>query len=216
VGKSAAAHEIDPGFGYGAHGFKADTPGSLQNDAAFDDRDGLPQHIQRKIVEKHYVGPGSDGFGKLPGVFHFDFDAQCMGSALARATDRFLYTSRCRDMVVLDQDTVGQAEAVIPASSVPHGFLFQASPQGGCLSCIEQLASGPGHGLRHFTRQGGDPAQPLDEIQGGSLAGQKCPRPSLYPEYGNIWLNPVPIGEQAFYPDFRVEKFENSSKWFRA
>ena len=177
MGKSAAAHEIDPGLGYGAHGFEADAPGSLQNDAAFADRGGLLQHIQRKIVQKHYVGPGGDGLIELLDVFHFDFDAEGMGSAFARAADRFLYASRRRDMVVLDQDAVGQAEPVIFAASVPHGLFFQASPQGGCLSCIEQPASGPGDGVRHFTRQGGNPAQPLGEIQGGSLAGQKWSAP---------------------------------------
>jgi hypothetical protein len=158
MGESAAAHEIDPGLGYCAHGFEAYAPGSLQKDAAFAYRDSLPQNIQLKIVKKHYVGPGGDCLIKLLDVFHFDFDAQGMGRSFARAAHHFLYASRCRNMIVLDQDAVGQAEAVIPAASVPHGFLFQASPQWGCLSSIEQLTPGPGYGVRHFARQSGNPA----------------------------------------------------------
>jgi hypothetical protein len=149
-------------------------------------------------------------------VFHLDLDAEGMRRSQACAAHCFLYGPGGRDVVVLDKDAVGQAEPVIFPASVPHGLFFQASPQWGCLSGVQQLTPGPDGSVGHFSRKGGYPAQPLGEIEGGPLTGQKGSHSALQPERGNVGFNFIAVIEQAFYPDLGVEKFEDSSEWYRA
>jgi hypothetical protein len=119
-------------------------------------------------------------------------------------------------MVVFDEDAVGQAEPVISSASVAYGLFFEASPQWGCLACIQQPASGADYGVSHLARQSCNPAQSLGKIQCSPLARQKGPHSALQPEYHDVGFNSFPVGERAIYPDLGVEKFENFAERLRS
>ncbi len=77
-----------------------------------------------------------------------------------------------RDVVVLDQDRIVEAEAMIEAAAAAHRIFFQRAQAGGGLAGAADAQFGAG-GVAHVIRcQRGDAGQPADKIQRGALAGQ--------------------------------------------
>ena len=84
---------------------------------------------------------------------------------------------RCRprsqgQVVVLDQDGVEQAGAVVVAAAAAHRILFQPSPAGRRLARVVDPGRRAGNGVDIATRERGDARQPADAGSAG------CARPS--------------------------------------
>jgi hypothetical protein len=74
------------------------------------------------------------------------------------------------DVVVLDQDRVEEAHAVIGDASGGRGALFEGAHSGGGLARVEDAAVGAGHGVGVLARQRCDAAEALEEIEGDAFA----------------------------------------------
>ena len=77
------------------------------------------------------------------------------------------------EVIVLDQNRIEQTEAVVVPSAAPHRVLFQGTPAGSGLARV--IDRGPGAGDRRDEprRQGRDPAEPLEKVEGGPLHRQQ-------------------------------------------
>ena len=85
------------------------------------------------------------------------------------------------EVVVLDQDRIVEPDPVIPAAAAADGILLQRPPARGGLAGIED--DGPGaRDLGDEPRgQGGDPTEPLEEVQGRAFQGQQRPYRASHP-----------------------------------
>ena len=81
-------------------------------------------------------------------------------------------TAGSRKMVLLDQERVVETNAVVVTAATGHGVLLRETQSGDRLACVEN----PGLGaLDSRDVSGGDGCrrrEGLQEIQGGSFAGQ--------------------------------------------
>ena len=93
-------------------------------------------------------------------------------------------------------------------SPVSHGFFLQESPEGGGLSCVEQLARRPRHGIDHLPRKSRDARQPLQQVQGCPLGSQEGTKRTGYAKDDGICGNEIPVRKARFYSD----RFIHNSK----
>ena len=98
----------------------------------------------------------------------------------ARPLERRADPAGHRDMVVLDQHRVVEAEAVIGAAAQPHRLLFEDAQAGGGLAGADDLRLVPGDRIDQRAGRGGDPRQAADQVQRGALGRRarraRCPR----------------------------------------
>ncbi len=80
-----------------------------------------------------------------------------------------------RDVVVLDQDAVIQAHAMVQPTAADHGVLRQRSQAGNGLAGVENLDAAAGS-FDELARPRGDPRQVLQDIERGSFRGEDAGR----------------------------------------
>ena len=79
-------------------------------------------------------------------------------------------------MVVLDQDRIIQAEAMIGPAAASHGILFER-PQARCgFAGVCDAGARPGYGVDEILGQGGDPAETAQQGHTGPLGREDCAR----------------------------------------
>ena len=90
-------------------------------------------------------------------------------------------------MVVLDQDGVIQAEAVVRAAAAAHGVFLQRSPSGRRLARVHDPHRGnsgilrqPPRPVREAAGLGRDARKPLEKIERRALRRQDAAGPALY------------------------------------
>src|SRR5438034_9609327 len=98
-----------------------------------------------------------------------------------------------RNMIVLNQDSVGKIQAmVLPAAATHRVFIDHPQPRDR-LPGIEDSGFSAGHSLDELTRERGNPAHTLQEIEDHALAGQNHTRVVPDTGYGLplVHANPV-------------------------
>ena len=75
------------------------------------------------------------------------------------------------DVVILDQDHIIQANAMVQTAPPGHRQFVQRSQAGGGLARIEDDCTGPGDCIHELARQGGDPRHASHEVEGGPFGG---------------------------------------------
>ena len=118
--------------------------------------------------------PAVDRLTELLEILHFDLHGHLRAGRAGRR-DRLRNRARRHDVVLLDQDSVEEPDAVIPAAADAHRiFLRRAQPREG-LAGIEQPASRAldplGVGMGGGRRAG----QKLQEIERRPFSGQERP-----------------------------------------
>ena len=86
-----------------------------------------------------------------------------------------------RHVVVLDQDGVVQAGAVVGAAAAGHGVLVQRAQAGGRLARVQQLHAGSGHQVGVAPCRRGDAGHPLQQVERGALPCQQRPHRRVQP-----------------------------------
>ena len=86
-------------------------------------------------------------------------------------------------MVVLDQDSIGEIEAMVEAAAAAHRVFFQQAQAGRGLAGIKNGGAGAFDGFHVFGSDGGDAAQALQQVQDQALAAQQ--RARVVPDGGN-------------------------------
>src|SRR3989441_13135038 len=85
-----------------------------------------------------------------------------------------------RNMIVLNQDSVGKIQAmVLPAAATHRVFIDHPQPRN-CLLGIEESGFSAGHSLDELSRERCNSAHTLQEIQDHSVTGQDLTSVLLY------------------------------------
>ena len=77
-----------------------------------------------------------------------------------------------RQMVVFNQNAVGQIQAVVPAAAHADAVLVQKAMAGGGFAGVHNAGAGAGHGGHIAAGGGGDAAHPLHKVEGGAFRPQ--------------------------------------------
>jgi hypothetical protein len=93
-----------------------------------------------------------------------------------RRAERGCDSARHADMILLDQDGLGQILAVIAASTNAHRVFFQHAQSGRSLSGIENLRARTRYFAHKAARQRGDAREALEQVQSYAFSGEQCAR----------------------------------------
>ncbi len=113
------------------------------------------------------MAPRFERFVQLIRGADFDFDGE---SGLLRVFDRLADAAGGRDVVVLDQDRVIEAHAVVCHSARGRGRFFEMAHSGRGLARIEHLALRSFDDRGVFVREGCYSGKALEKIQSHSFA----------------------------------------------
>ena len=83
---------------------------------------------------------------------------------------------RQRNVIVLDQHSVGKIQAMVLTAAAAHCVLVEHPQAGRGLAGVEDACPGPGNRIHKLASQGGDAAQPLQKVQNHALAGKNHAR----------------------------------------
>src|SRR5581483_9513701 len=122
--------------------------------------------------------------------------------------DRVRPVAQGREVVVLDEDAIGEADAVVVPAALADGVLLQEPPAGGGLARVEDLAAAAGD-IDVAARQRGDAAEPLQEVQGRALRGQdRAHRPGERGQAG-AGRDGGAVGDRRRDGDVRIDRLEH-------
>ena len=124
VGDGAGGDEIGAGLRVGAHGFESDAAGEFDLGAAGDLADPLGGFGGREIVEQEMGGAAVERFAQFGAGADFDFDRA--GRAARARSMALAHSAGGGDVVVLDQNRVVEAHAVVGDAAGGGGRLLQA------------------------------------------------------------------------------------------
>ncbi len=120
------------------------------------------------VVEKQAVGSGVERVRDLPGVAALDLDL-ALGIGLASASDRGGESAGERDMILLDQDRVVEAHAVVTPAAGGHRRLLERAQARRRLPGVEQLGLGPFELACVARGQRRDPRQVAEQVERRAL-----------------------------------------------
>src|SRR5438105_2117906 len=84
-------------------------------------------------------------------------------------------------MVVLDQDPVMEAEAVVLSAAGPDRVLLELPKARRRLARVEDGRAGAGDGVHVGSREGRDTGEPAENVEGDSLGGEDRAGRPLHP-----------------------------------
>ena len=125
------------------------------------------------VVEHDDVGPGLHGLAHLVERLALDLDLANEGHVRAAGLDRLGDAARGVDVVVLDQDAVGEVVAVVARPAHAHGLLLEDAHVGRGLAGVHELGPGAREKRRHRAGLGGNAAHALEVVEGDPLAGKQ-------------------------------------------
>ncbi len=100
-----------------------------------------------------------------------------------------------REVIVLDQDCIEQAEAVVMPSTAPDGVFFQGTPTGSGLTRVINRGLGACDRRHEPRRQGRDPAEPLKKVEGDALHRQQGTHRPVHSRDQAARLDETSVGE---------------------
>ena len=120
------------------------------------------------------------------------------------------------DVVVLDQDGVVEAEAVVGAAAAFDGVFVEGAVAGDGLAGAADLCMGVGDQVLKGRRIGGDPRHAHEVVEGDALCGQNGT--GITVDAGNPFagLDAVAILLQRLEPERRIDGAEGSLGKFKA
>jgi hypothetical protein len=179
MGQRPHRDEVNPSLGDGADAVEAHVPGSFEGDTASDESHGFAHQLKGHVVEHDHVGAGGQGVSDLGEVGRFDFDADAGADGGAGPADGLGDAPDVAQMIVLDQDHVGEAQAMVRPAAGFNGVFLEEAQAGGRLARVEDLGFGPCYGVDETTRGRGDSREPLEEVESGPLALEQGDRRPL-------------------------------------
>ena len=144
------------------------------------------------VVEQHRVRePDLDHLAQLIERVDLDLDLDQMAGGGLGALEHGADAARDRDVVVLDQDRVVEAEAVIEAAAAAHGvFLERAQPRRGLARAADARARA-GDAAHEFMRRGRDAREMAEKIERDALGRKhragRAGRPSSARSWRRRW-----------------------------
>ena len=175
VGEEADGNKIDASFGVGANIFETDAAGAFDGNARFVFRAALygAAHVfGGHVVEENGFRAVGKSIFQLGHGAHFYFDGLRAATIAKGAFERGNDSAGERDVIVFEQDSVGEVEAVILPSAAADGVFVDHAQAGRGLASIENAGLGAGNCVDKFAGQSGDAAHPLQKIEHHSFARQ--------------------------------------------
>ena len=145
-------------------------PEASSHELAAHELHGLGEHLGIHVVEQHRVGLArGEHFFQLSEAVDLDLDLDEMPDRGPRLLERRLHAAGDRDVVVLDQHRVVEAEAVIEAAAAAHRvFLERAQPRRGLAGAADACLGVAD--LRHVSGgERGHAREAAEEIQRRAL-----------------------------------------------
>src|SRR5215469_3021818 len=204
MGQRSHRDQIDPGLGnrpdrleaYVARDFQPDPGPRLAPRAA--------DFIDPHVVQEDRIGACAACLLYLLERLALDLNQKRVGSKSARALDRSRYRTCGRDVVVLDQNSAVEPEAVIVSAADPYRVFFQgAQPRVG-LASVDDPRGGPCHRLDEPIGQRRYSGEQLNEIQRDPLAGQQTSQLARVLSDHHAGLNPRPFLCELYYLGLRA------------
>lgn len=179
MGQRADGYVVHAGFGHGTDVVEANTSTGFQARAAGDAPHGLPEIGKAEVVQQDAIGTCVQSLLHLLQGVGFDLDLQ-VGPALpcpCHGCGHRVGFGVLQDleMVVLDQDQVVEAEAVVVSAATTYGVLFELPPPGCGLARVEDPRAGAGHRTYEAGRQRGNAGKALHEVQCDPFGRQQGP-----------------------------------------
>ena len=140
-------------------GVEIDAAGRLEDGLAGRQFDGLGIHVERKVIQQQDVRRVGQGLLQLGDRVDLDFDLHGVADSGLGAFHGFGDTAADGDMVILDQDGVVQAIAVVMSATALDGVLLQGAQIGEGLARARDLGVGAGDRSDIFRGQGGNARQ---------------------------------------------------------
>ena len=125
--KGTDADDLDAGVSYGADGAQIDAARGFQGDLAADDVYGTTLIIQAEIIQHDDVRAMGEGLFQLIQAVDLHLDLNKVTGEGTGTGQGLANPAAGRHMVVLNEDSVIQAEAVIDPAAAAHRVLFQMS-----------------------------------------------------------------------------------------
>ena len=160
LGQRSHRDEVDPGRGVSGKGIEGDVAGDFQLGSALIEANGFLHHGDVEVVQHHDVGPCGQGLLQLGQGFDLDFH-RFVRIETARFADCFSDAAAGENVVLLDEVSIKQTDAVVFAAAAGDRILLGATQAGQGLAGIEQAAVSTFQ-LGYITGgQGGDPGKGL-------------------------------------------------------
>ena len=152
------------------HRLQGDPAGDLDRDAAIDQlRRRRPPRPGSMLSSEHQVGAGPEGHLHLVEGVALHLDGQGGPAPLGLGDGRL--DGDPGQVVVLEQDAVGEGTPVVDAAAGPHRRLLQGPQAGRGLAGVADAGRRPGR-VHEPPGQGGDPREVAEQVEGGPLRGE--------------------------------------------
>src|SRR6266702_284606 len=116
---------------------------------------------------------GCQGLVYFHHCFALDFDLKQVGSQAASGSDGCCDAPGRLDVVVLDENAIAQAKAVIVPAARPYSILLQAAQTWRRLARIKDARPCAFDGAYTTRSDGGDAGEMTEKIQGHALSAQQ-------------------------------------------
>ena len=152
--------------------------------------------------------PGVERLLEFVEAGDFDFDLQRVWSTITGGGDGPgdpVGGADGGEVVVLDEDAVGQAEPVVVAATVADGLLLKRTHPGRRFPGVDDSRVGSGDTTSVLGSDGGDTAQALEEVECDTLTGEQRLGRTADPGDDRSRLDGCPVGHQWFDDDAYVD-----------
>src|ERR1700728_1165560 len=176
VGQRAGGDEVNASFSVFADCVQLNTAGGLNRYlevACVDKLDGGRYLGGCHVVEQDGFRATFDGLFEFLAIAHLHLHALAGLARRKRSRKYFGDAAAERDVVVLDEDAVGEVEAMVLAAAAGDGVFVQQAQPGHRLARVQHFRFGALHLVDVAARDGSDAAHALHQVEDDALAGKQ-------------------------------------------
>ena len=212
MGQGAARDVIDADIGQGGNIFFGHVAGTFRFSPAVDEGYRFSHHIVAHIIQHDDVGAGFDGFADHVQRFRFDFDFTDKRRISFGQGNGLGYAAGSADVIVLEEDAVGQIITVILAAANRDGIFFKDPHVRRRLARIDQGDSRTGQQGYDLMGIGRDAAHALQIVEAYPFGRQDGPNAA--DDFGQLLslVDFVAVFDKKIKPDFVIQQGKGPGK----
>src|SRR5579859_1660676 len=179
MGEHAYGDVVCPGFCISADIFKLYTSGDLDGNAArvgADSLYGSTRILHGHIVEQHSFCAVGQSFFQFSRVADLDFQGLFATTVFQGFLESGCHTPSDGNVIVLDQDAVGEIKPVIVAAAAAHGILVEHAKTGHGFARIQDPGARTLNCIHKLACKRGYSAESLEDIQDHPFARKQDAR----------------------------------------
>src|SRR5215472_8235176 len=148
----------------------------------------VTHHLDIHVVKQDDICTGCKRFQYLSPRLALDLDLEQVGSHAAGGRDCRCNASCGLDVIVLNENAIAQAEAVIVTATGAYGVFFQDAQPGCRLTRIQGARSRALDGAYTARRDGSDAGETTKKIQGDAFGTEQRASRTAQASHNLIWL----------------------------